>query len=266
MGKVRFSIVTICFNAGQALLDTVEKTLAQTCNDFEVIVKDGLSTDGSVEKLPADPRIRLIRCADTGIYDAMNQAAAAANGDYLLFMNCGDWFYSPESLQAVSDAVDRTPGQVYYGAVYNRREKSISDYPREITRMTCFRTMICHQSTVYAAGLLKERGFDCSYRILADREMLMYLVCERKVHPVYVNAVIADYEGGGESTKPEHVRRNAEDNRRMLDRYYPRGEQLRYRATMALTMPKLRRALAKNPRFSKFYYGFTKRLYGLKKK
>lgn len=266
MGNIRFSVVTVCYNAGQALLDTVEKTLEQTCTDFEIIVKDGLSTDGSVEKLPRDPRIQVVRSKDAGIYDAMNQAVAASSGEYIIFMNCGDWFYSPEALQAVSDSIDETYGQVYYGRVYNRLEKHVSDYPREITRLTCFRTMICHQATVYAAKLLKERGYDLSYRILADKEMLMYLVCEKKIRPIYVDAVIADYEGGGESSKKKHAEQNARDTKRMLDRYYPKSEQLRYRAMMALTMPKLRHALAHSPRFGKVYYGITKRLYSLRKK
>ena len=265
MGNIRFSVVTVCYNAGQALLETVEKTLAQTCTDFEIIVKDAMSTDGSVERLPADPRIKVIRCKDAGIYDAMNQAVAAASGEYVLFMNCGDWFHSPDALQAVSDTVDATHGLLYYGRVYNRRERHTSDYPREITRLTCFRTMICHQVTVYATKLLKERGYDLSYRILADKEMLLYLVCEKKVRPIYVDAVIADYEGGGESSKPEHIQRNNEDRKRMLDQYYPKGEQLRYRTIMALTFPKLRRAMAHSPVFGKVYYGITRCLYSLKK-
>ena len=53
---------------------TITYTLCQTYENFEIIVKDGFSTDGSVEKLPADDRIRLVRKKDTGIYDAMNQA------------------------------------------------------------------------------------------------------------------------------------------------------------------------------------------------
>ena len=81
MGNIRFSVITVCYNPGQALLDTVEKILEQTCTDFEIIVKDGLSTDGSVEKLPADPRIKVIRSKDAGIYDAMNQAVEASSGE-----------------------------------------------------------------------------------------------------------------------------------------------------------------------------------------
>lgn len=266
MGNPRFSVITVCYNPGQALLETVNRTLAQTCTDFEILVKDGLSTDGSVERLPEDPRIRLLRGKDQGIYDAMNVAIGEARGDYLIFMNCGDWFYDGNALQAVSDAIDKTPGVLYYGRIYNRREHHITDYPREITRMTCYRTMICHQAMVFSAALLKARGYDLSYRILGDRELFLYLVCEKKVRPVYVNAVLADYEGGGESTRPEHAARNAADKRRMLDTYFPKEEQLRYKLRMALTFPKLRRAIAHNPKLGRFYYGLTRRLYGLKKK
>ena len=132
--------------------------------------------------------------------------------------------------------------------------------------MTCYRTMICHQAMVFSAALLKARGYDLSYRILGDRELFLYLVCEKKVRPVYVDAVLADYEGGGESTRPEHAARNAADKRRMLDTYFSKEEQLRYKLRMALTFPKLRRAIAHNPKLGRFYYGLTRRLYGLKKK
>lgn len=266
MANIRFSIITVCFNPGHSLLETVERTLAQTYTGFELIIKDGLSSDGSLEELPMDPRIKVIRGKDGGIYDAMNQAVAASSGEYLIFMNCGDWFYTPDSLKAVSDAIDESHGQVYYGRVYNRLEGAVTDYPRRITRMTCFRTMICHQATVYKAKLLKERGYDLSYRILADKEMLMYLVCQKKICPVYVDAVIADYEGGGESSKKKHAEQNARDSKRMLDRYYPRGEQLRYRALMALTFPRLRRAIAHSPRLGKAYHRVTGRLYSMKRK
>ena len=87
---IRFSIITVCLNAGEDLIATVTDTLCQTYENFEIVVKDGFSTDGSVEKLPADDRIRLVRKKDTGIYDAMNQAVREATGDYLIFMNA--WF------------------------------------------------------------------------------------------------------------------------------------------------------------------------------
>ena len=117
---VRFSIITVCLNAGQDLLDTVQSTLGQTYENFEIIVKDGGSRDGSMEKLPADPRIRVVTRKDTGIYDAMNQAVEEAKGDYLIFMNCGDYFYAPQTLETIANAIGEEKAPLYYGNCYDR--------------------------------------------------------------------------------------------------------------------------------------------------
>ena len=60
----KFSIVVVCLNAGERLKMTVESILAQTCGDYEIVVKDGMSTDGSVEVLPQDERIRIFKEKD----------------------------------------------------------------------------------------------------------------------------------------------------------------------------------------------------------
>ena len=76
----------------------MEDTLKQTYEDFEIIVKDGGSSDGSLEpvrKLESD-KIKIFSGKDNGIYDAMNIAVKAATGDYFIFLNCGDRFYSKD--------------------------------------------------------------------------------------------------------------------------------------------------------------------------
>ena len=123
---IQFSIITVCLNAGQNLLDTVARTLAQTYPNFEIIVKDGGSKDGSIEKLPRDDRIRVVTRRDTGIYDAMNQGIEEAAGDYLIFMNCGDWFYRSDTLQAIADGIGQTREPVYYGKCFDRMTGQVS--------------------------------------------------------------------------------------------------------------------------------------------
>lgn len=258
---IKFSIVTVCLNAGQELIDTVNSTLGQSYDCFELLVKDGFSTDGSTEKLPEDERIRLIQKKDTGIYDAMNQAVEEALGDYLLFMNCGDRFYSSHVLQDISDGIGREHGAVYYGKCFDRPTGQVRAYPKTITRMTCYRTMICHQAMVYRADVLRQHPYDCSYRIIADRELLWYLVCEKGISPRYLDTVIADYKGGGESTKSEHIQRNREDQKRLEERYFPRGERLKYKLLMALTFQRLRIAWSKSPKLSRFYFALVRFAY-----
>lgn len=258
---IKFSIVTVCLNAGQELIDTVNSTLGQSYDCFELLVKDGFSTDGSTEKLPEDERIRLIQKKDTGIYDAMNQAVEEALGDYLLFMNCGDRFYSSHVLQDIADGIGREHGAVYYGKCFDRPTGQVRAYPKTITRMTCYRTMICHQAMVYRADVLRQHPYDCSYRIIADRELMWYLVCEKGISPRYLDTVIADYKGGGESTKSEHIQRNREDQKRLEERYFPRGERLKYKLLMALTFQRLRIAWSKSPKLSRFYFALVRFAY-----
>lgn len=109
---MRFSIIVVCLNPGEKLNQTMESILSQTCQDFEVIVKDGGSRDGSVEKLSKSfgnlesRHIRLYVEKDSGIYDAMNQAVSHAEGEFLIFMNCGDVFFDEEVLEKIEQYIE----------------------------------------------------------------------------------------------------------------------------------------------------------------
>ena len=89
---MKISIITACFNSAATLLDTLESVRSQSYGDYELIVVDGGSTDGTVAML-ADyekhfgGRMRWISEPDKGIYDAMNQGYALATGDILVFFN-----------------------------------------------------------------------------------------------------------------------------------------------------------------------------------
>ena len=155
---MKFTIITVTYNAGDKLAETVTDCLKQTYTDYEILVKDGMSTDGSVEKLPADTRIRVERCKDSSIYDAMNQAVKMAQGDYVIFMNCGDFFHTEDVLLQVAKAIDKEPGRgIYYGDAYFCKAEQIMHMPPEITDYVCFSHIPCHQACVYAARLCKEK-------------------------------------------------------------------------------------------------------------
>ena len=105
----KFSIVVVCLNAGNKLKMTVESILAQTYGDYEIIVKDGMSSDGCLDDLPEDKRIRVFQEKDRGIYDGMNQAVERAGGEYIYFLNCGDFFYDKDVLRRVEAEMRRIP-------------------------------------------------------------------------------------------------------------------------------------------------------------
>lgn len=113
-----FSIITVCFNAGDALPLAVRGLREQSCGDYEHIIKDGGSTDGSVERVRSlvdgDGRTKVISCPDGGIYDAMNAALSLLRGRYVYFLNCGDGFADPEVLADIKRFIE---GRITNGTV-----------------------------------------------------------------------------------------------------------------------------------------------------
>ena len=110
-----FSVIVVCLNPGEKLKSTLESIRKQTFQDYEVVIKDGFSTDGSlncIEQVFAKaqtkddgPKVYLIQEKDTGIYDAMNQAAVKVKGKYVYYLNCGDLFYVDTVLEEMADFI-----------------------------------------------------------------------------------------------------------------------------------------------------------------
>ena len=110
----KFTIVTVCLNEVQNIGRTCESICSQTFGEYEWIVIDGQSTDGTLDVLSEyEHRIScLVSEPDSGIYDAMNKGIRLAKGEYLLFLNAGDYFSDNNALEAVSCAPD---GDILYG-------------------------------------------------------------------------------------------------------------------------------------------------------
>ena len=95
---MRLSIITINLNNAEGLRKTMLSVINQTCKEFEYVVVDGASTDGSMDVMRdcfscADNRlsVKWISEPDSGIYNAMNKGIRMSTGKYLLFLNSGDW-------------------------------------------------------------------------------------------------------------------------------------------------------------------------------
>lgn len=100
---MKFSVITVCFNDHKGIEKTVRSVVEQTCFDYEYIVIDGGSTDGSVsviEKYKHNIHYWVSE-KDNGVYAAMNKAIRIAKGDYCIFMNSGDSFFSNDVLKKV---------------------------------------------------------------------------------------------------------------------------------------------------------------------
>lgn len=164
------SIVTINYNNVAGLTKTIASVLSQTWKDFEWIVVDGGSTDGSKELIEAHQQHFSFWCSehDGGIYNAMNKAVSHALGRYVCFLNSADVFYSETTLEEVF-SVQRT-ADILYGdwvKVYKKGMR-VCHYPKDVSLYTFYRHNICQQAMFVRTALLRAEGFDESYQVIGD--------------------------------------------------------------------------------------------------
>lgn len=272
---MKFSIITVCLNPGEKLGITLESVLGQTCEDAEIIVKDGCSRDGSVEKWqrehggdPGADRVRIFVEKDSGIYDAMNQAAAHAQGEFLLFLNCGDAFPDEGVLERTLQVIEeeRRAGAdmdwlVLYGDTCSEKNHVTIASPPEITGFTCYRNIPCHQSCFYSAGLCREKPYDLQYKIRADYDHFLWCYYKAGAKMRHMDFPVASYEGGGYSESRENRKRDKNEHRQITAFYMSRAELFKYRAILACTLAPLRRKMAESRAFSGVYHWLKERVY-----
>ncbi len=256
---MKFSVIVVALNAGEKLSRTVLSVLEQTYGDYEIVVKDGGSKDGSVESLPKDERIRLFVESDSGIYDAMNQAVKKAEGDYILFLNCGDTLYDKRVLKRAAACIEKEEGEaplVVYGDTYGAKNDVLISSPGKIDGFACYRNIPCHQSCFYAARLCKEKPYDLEYRIRADYDHFLWCYYRAKAKMVHMGSTVSSYEGGGYSESRENRARDAEEHRRIAETYMTPEELAGYRRNMLLTLAPVRSFLAENRLTAGIYHWF----------
>ena len=222
----RFSIITITYNAASVIEPTLQSVLAQTYTNYEYLLIDGGSTDGTVDiaKASGIDFAHIVSEPDKGLYDAMNKGIRLAKGDYLCFLNAGDAFYAPDTLQRIADAAmacDLLP-HVLYG------ETAEVDDARNFVRMRRLKApddlnwrsfrdgmLVCHQA-FYARRDIAPL-YDLRYRLSADVDWCIK-VMKSSTRLVKVDAVVVNYLQNGLSLK--HHRASLIERFRIMSRHY----------------------------------------------
>ena len=192
---MKLSIITVNLNNHDGLQKTIDSVVAQTFKDFEWIVIDGGSTDGSKELIEqyADHFAYWVSEPDKGIYNAMNKGIRMAKGDYLQFLNSGDWLASSTVLQDVFNA-NPTADFVYGDHIES--DGSIEAGPNPLTFQRMYRSTICHQDVFHSKRLFEECQYDENYRIVSDWKFIFEGVVRRKGTYQKINVVVSGLEKG----------------------------------------------------------------------
>ena len=267
-----FTIITVCFNSEMTIERTIQSVLNQTCQDYEYIIIDGVSTDGTMDIVRKyEPlfqgRMRWISEKDQGIYDAMNQAVEEAKGRFVFFLNCGDWFMDE---QVLADMHDRIAGHeqtgtersaIYYGNVYERVTGQLVSSNPKLNAFGCYRNVPCHQACFYERELLLRHPFQLEYRVRADYEQFLWCFFEAKANPFYTGITVADYEGGGFSETKKNLAVSKEEHREIVQKYMSFGQRFTYRLILCLTLAPLRTRISKNEKTAALYNRLKAALY-----
>ena len=274
-----FSILVVCLNPGEKLENTLSSIRKQTFADYEIVVKDGGSKDGSLDDLkeelkkdtsskPEGRLLRLIEKKDTGIYDAMNQAVAEARGRYIYFLNCGDRLYDENVLARMATVILKNPSAhgIYYGNIYERLTgQKVASNPR-IDAFGCYRNVPCHQACFYDRELLLAHPFQTGYRVRADYEQFLWCFFTKQykgdVQFCYEDIIVADYEGGGFSETKENRKLSEKEHQEIVRLYLSKRQIRKYRLIMWLTLAPVRTWLSRNKATAGLYNVVKKMLYG----
>ncbi|MCB0793468.1 MAG: glycosyltransferase [Flavobacteriales bacterium] len=208
---MKFSLITVCFNAGEQLAETLDSVLAQDHPDIQTILVDGAGDDPVTRQVIERYRDRLsvvISEPDKGVYDAMNKGLAMATGEVIGFVNAGDMLADGSVLADLAAVFGRSDDDLVYG-------DALMVDPNDISRVgrvwkggaydrARFRKgwMPPHLGTYFRRTLYERYGgFDLRLRVAADYELLFRYCYKHRAKAQYFPRTIVRFRLGGASNR-----------------------------------------------------------------
>jgi glycosyltransferase involved in cell wall biosynthesis len=201
---MKLSIITVNKNNALGLERTIKSVIEQTFPDYEYIIIDGASNDGSTDIIQkyADKTTYWVSEGDSGIYNAMNKGIKKASGDYCLFLNSGDWLIESKTLENVFMEISNLEESDIYYSDCILDDNSCQKSPAHITAVDLI--LICninHQNTIIRRSLFLMHGlYNENLPIIADREFWLKEKWQYNSKFKYIKTCIAIYDKSGISS------------------------------------------------------------------
>ncbi len=236
---MKLSIITINLNNKDGLQCTINSVLSQSFSDYEWIIIDGDSNDGSRELIEQNARhlSYWVSEPDKGIFNAMNKGIKNAAGDWLLFLNSGDSLYESTTLEKLF--CQQHNGDILYGnavIIYPDGTKIHAHYPDSVSLHYFKWGVINHQATFFRNYVFKDHPYNEKYFIAGDWAYCFEAVC-RGLKFTHIDQTIVYYDNSGISTNwnERHIRERED----ILETYIP--QQLKPDMAILDELHKLRR-------------------------
>lgn len=226
---MKISIITVCLDAKDTIEETFVSIISQTYKNFEYIIIDGASSDGTLEIIDKykENISYLLSEPDKGVYEAMNKGLKKATGDFIFFLNANDTFYNEKVLEIVVRILSENPDKkLLFGDVSRiyRDKKNLEKETYEKVKDVFYfiNSNICHQCIFYHKSLFKQFGqYSNEYQIFADWDFNTKCLVQNRVPSLYVPILISQFQMGGICTDREKYKEiYKHENELIIKKYY----------------------------------------------
>lgn len=205
--NLKFTVVTVVFNGEQSIAKTVESVLNQSYSPYEYLIFDGCSSDSTVSIVKSyeqafrekNVNFRVVSEKDSGIYNAMNKGIRQAAGDFISFLNCGDW-YETDALENINAFYAEGAFDLTYGGLhYIKPDGTVTDKMSRLDTFPVSSRHWNHPSMFLKREIYKKYGFDEKFRAYADFNLYLKLRRDGTVIRV-IPRIITNFMADGVST------------------------------------------------------------------
>ncbi len=225
-----FTIITATYNAEKVIGRLLDSLIAQSSQDYELLVPDGASTDNTVEILETLqhrlPSLTVSSDPDNGVYDAWEKILPYAQGEWVLFLGADDTLADASVLERAKEKLMQAPNHVQFGlgnltyiAQDGKPQYSMLMIPEGSRALLPTRNPMGHAAIFHRRSFLKEHHFDTSFRVVGDYDFF----CKywRDELGIALNLLVAYVAIGGISSNPDWARRTRGECLRIRRRYFP---------------------------------------------
>lgn len=222
--KPKISIITVNYNNLEGLQQTIESVSSQTWQEFEHIIIDGGSTDGSVGYIESNAQLfeYWVSEPDKGVYQAMNKGIAKASGEYLLFLNSGDHFYTHNVLEQNHQEITDKAIIYFNLQVVEGHKVFIKDYPETLSFSYFVKDTLPHPATFIAKRAFEKTNlYREDFKILSDWKFFIDGICKYNITYKKINTTLSTFYIGGISSNPDNRALNHNEKQQVLQEEYP---------------------------------------------
>lgn len=223
----KISIITINYNNREGLERTLDSIHRQTYTNYEQAVIDGASTDGSAEIIGehGERFSYWVSEKDRGIYHAMNKGILQAKGEYLLFLNSGDWLAADDTLEKVAPLLESGEDIVCGNIIYEKdgREKSVGTPPSTVEQLYLCSPFLSlpHQSSFIKRNLFDNNLYNENNRIVSDWEFFLRCFIRKNCTYKRIPLTIVFFDTTGISSNPENRKLIEKEQQEVLGTIFP---------------------------------------------